>query len=226
MIHAPGDIDYNPLWNPIKNSIKSYRQQSLANVNIFTWSSQKKELTNKKLETFEINCKSFNYNCNVLYHYGIWNTNRIKIDLTIDHLKTIKEDYVWGCDGSDVLIIKPLSDIVDKFLGLKADLVFNAEIRFWPFDEMKNVKLIEDNISKNYKIFKYLNAGLWMGKRERCIEFFQLCKEFTKLEIHPKSEQVCIKHAYIKSFPSVKIDHECVLFQNLNLLKPEMIVIT
>ena len=60
MIHAPGDIDYNPLWNPIKNSIKSYRQQSLANVNIFTWSSQKKELTNKKLETFEINCKSFN----------------------------------------------------------------------------------------------------------------------------------------------------------------------
>ena len=219
IVHAPGDLDYSILWHPIKKSIIYSKQENVKHLNIFTCSSYKNFISEKELDTFPNCCKKYNYEFTNLLYEKEWNTNRIKILLTLEHLKKSNSEFVLSCDSNDVLIVRPLKDIIDKFLSLEADIIFNAEIRFWPYFAMKEIKSIEDEISKNYKIFRYLNAGLWIGKRKEAINFFDFCyNNFINLPIHPKSEQVCIKHTYVYNYPKIKIDHQCKIFQNLNLV--------
>ena len=218
LAHAPGDPDYSHWWNKIYD-IRIPRCKPIDHLSIFTWNSKNPQ-PNKDMGIFESCLESAGYEHEVLRHEGCWNTNRIKIQMTIEHLMKVKTPYVLAADSSDVVILSSLDGIVEKFLDKKCDILFNAEIRFWPYDQMEDVKKFEDSIMSNGP-FRYLNAGVWIGKTEGCLDFFKKCKNHIAWEPHPYSEQVCVKKTHVELHPKSMIDWSCSLFQNLNLATSE-----
>lgn len=150
-----------------------------------------------------------------LFHKGVWITNRHKIDMTVDYLRRDGSDFVIGADATDVLIVSEISDLIEKFEAMKCDIIFNAEVRFWPRRHMEVYRRHEEGLA-GVGPFKYLNAGLWMGRRKQSLEFFSTCQKLRDWSLHPFSEQACVKRTHAEWGGKSIIDENCVLFQNLN----------
>lgn len=225
LVHAPGDLDFSIHWEPISRRLSAQTPSNNvqpADLSICTWNAGNGY---KHLGQFESSLSKFGYKCDVLTA-GRWTSNRIKIQLTVDYLKTVTTPYVLGADSSDVLLIRSLDGIIDDFLEFKCNILFNAEIRFWPPGKLEHVKRFEDSLPGHDVLPRYLNAGLWIGDTEYCLEFFTTVLAISEvLYLMPASEQVCVKYVYPDVYPKVQIDRSSKIFQNLNLQRPESICI-
>ena len=150
----------------------------------------------------------------------------MKLELNIRALKTIQTEYVIGADSSDAVLVKPLANIIDAFLTFQSQLVFNAENDLWPQNPntITDVWRKEQVAASTYGPFRFLNSGLWMGRREFCIEFFRACMNADILSLvntHQlkayslDSDQTRAHYSFGKFPGQVKMDCECKLFQNL-----------
>ncbi len=226
-VHAPGKPKESPWWETVKRHALAEAPipgpcESLA---VVTWNSGAPESIRKlrghTLGWFERSLDHRGVPYTVLGQ-GIgeaW-TNRMKLDLTIEFLAARREPFVMGADSSDALLIGDPRAIVERFRQQEAGMLFNAEKQFWP-PELKDMRRYEDGVCR--KPFRYLNAGLWIGRREACLEAFRRARVWAdRLALREESEQVCWKHAYRDLYPAIQIDDHCRIFQNLNRVRREV----
>ncbi len=221
IVHAQGKIEFSPLWEKIL--VKPIPIVLDNRLDIITWNSGKRNNINcnKTLGTFEKSCELFGFTPTVLgKDYGSRWYNRLKIDCTIKYLSTSRCLYTMGCDSSDVLLLGNPNDILGLFLEMDCDLLFNAELVYWP--EKPDLREFEEKIGIGP--FFYFNSGVWIGRTDFCLEFYKKAKEYSDITLHnPFSEQVCTKQAYKEFYPKVKVDHTCKVFQTLNRVFADML---
>jgi hypothetical protein len=214
IIHCPGKNN-TLLWENIvkifnkkKNKIsKSF----IKDLEIITWNNKKeKGILEKSLD-------------NVGLHYTVlgvdvenW-SNPSKIYLTIDYLKRSNSKYIIGLDSFDVFVLNNLNDILEKFLEFDCKILFNGgPVRHPPVK--RPFVHIEEEMGRNYD-YKYLNAGVWMGEKDYCLDFFKYCLCCREKDEDPnnewwnKSEQFYIKRGFEKFYDNIKIDYESKIFQ-------------
>lgn len=160
---------------------------------------------------------------NVLGRGLVWQ-NKLKLNLICEFLETSKSKYVLSIDGYDALIVRDISNIIEEFSKLNVKLLFNATNVIWP----RVPKIFScDNIFKktNTNKFVHLNAGVWIGERSFCLDFFSEAKNqinvFNGLDY---SEQILVKLAAEK-FQDYSVDCRSEFFQIYHAFYPENSVI-
>jgi len=219
LFHAQGRIEKSPLWDKISN-IKYIPLEDCPDLDITTWNNQNPhqflKRNGKTLGIFENSLQSLKHT--VLGKNIIQWTNRAKINATLQHLKNSESTYTLGADSSDVVILGEPLEAVSRFLKMDCELLFNAELNFWPPDFDPKIKKFEETQTSSK--FKYLNGGMWIGHTKFCIEFFEAANQLAQGE---GSEQVILKQMYKKFHPKVKLDHMCQIFQVLNSIPNQML---
>lgn len=218
IVHAPGKREFNPLWGQIIASYNDsiYHNNVYDDLDIITWSSKTikydENQSHKIPMIFVDSVHRSGLSVNVLIS-NTWETNRIKIFKTIEYLESSSLKFVLACDCHDAIMLNsPIDyDVLDRY---DCEMLFNAEINFWP-PEMIKMRHNQDRLSSG--IFRYLNGGAWFGYRQTCLEFFKRASDIAYGEKNrPYSEQVCLHNPYVDMYPVVKIDHRCELFQVIN----------
>jgi len=132
-------------------------------------------------------------------------------------LLDIKEKYILFVDSRDVLMYKDLNEIKTKFEKYYPDcnLLFNGETNCYPNPSLK------DNYPNQDKKYKYLNAGMCIGRTDFILEFFsKISKYFVDYEKN-WSEQGVWTDIFFKYQDEcgddnpIKIDYDCHIFQCL-----------
>lgn len=214
-----------PLFKKIKIS-KSFSKPK--NLEILTFNSKEEETI------LENNLKNLNIDFTVLGK-GInpW-INKNKISCALDFLKKEKSEYTAGLDANDVILINDISNIIQLFEKYECDLLFGAELIFWPDCGIDEIKKFEENISSG--CFRFLNSGTWIGKTKKCIELFEEANNFKsnsvikekKINYHvplKNSDQFIWHFLYKKYYPKIKTDNLCEIFQNSAYCKKETLQI-
>lgn len=219
LVHAPGiKINRLKVWEKVLNWSKNIQAnyQKPEDLEIITYNNKNNQsINNKKLGNFEeslIRCgiKEFT----VLGKQVVNWKNKIKISLLKNHIKNCNKKYILSSDSTDVLLINNIESMIEKFLKMKCDMLFNAETLVWPTDLHKNILEFEEKTCIEGS--KYLNAGLWIGKTEYVKKLLASNAKIIWTKKHPNSEQIYWKHQYFYNYPNIKIDNKCEIFQGLN----------
>lgn len=123
------------------------------------------------------------------------------------------ETITMVCDAYDVWAVngatneKLLNSIVDNFNLDK--ITFNAEKNCWPVASLANQYPPIDSQ------WKYLNAGIYVGKAKNIVIALENLLPFIK----NGDDQLEFSKAYINNPFSIDIDYKCKVFQTLYMLE-------
>lgn len=229
IIHAPGFDHAKPaIWRDVLRlwptlSRKQYNLDS--RLAIITWNNAPDSLVEQSLRHNGVKYYKIGGDLNE------WN-NLKKFELVVGLLKEIEAEYVIGLDSFDVVFFGDPNLCLERFLDLGLDLVFNAEIDFypeWPVQYYRECKQHQRAASPGR--FCYLNSGVWMGRRKFCLDFFSECaavKLWTQVDerycpLIRNCEQSVI-HGLYRRHMNVGVDHGCVIVQNVAHLNDEVIL--
>lgn len=213
VFHAQGKMHKNPLWEFVSNTYYSPKKDC-ERLDIITWNSRVRndflKQNGKQLGIFEESLGTLRHT--VLGQDATQWYNRMKLTSAADYLAGSKFEFTLGADSSDVLLRGEPSEILERFLSMDCDMLFNAELHCWPDSLDPAIKAFEESVASDHA-FKYLNGGVWIGKTAFCKEVFERGK---KLGQGPGSEQAILKQVYKEFYPRIKLDHRCEIFQTLN----------
>jgi hypothetical protein len=227
LVHAPGRLDESPWWSHLARRVSaaSHRYHDCAGLEIVTWNSGSPNavlaVRGHGLGLLEQSLDRLGVGYAVLgAGTGSRWTNRMKLELTLEHLGRSTAEFVLGADSSDALLVAEPASVLRAFLDHSAPVLFNAEKNPWP-RELKDIARFERQVAP--RPFRHLNSGLWIGKRAALIEAFRAATRWAaRLGTHPASDQVCWKHAYRELYPTLQVDARCACFQTLNLVRREI----
>lgn len=213
-VHAPGRPEYTPLWPAVKSLslMMPPRSYNLDNLTIATINNGGIAQNNKILGTFEKSLDLSGLSYEVLGSNVKQWQNKMKISLMYDFIKKVNTPYVLFSDSSDVILIRPINDLIKKFKSLNCKACFNAEKVNWPLDLPKNIIQFE----KSLHPYLFLNAGLWIAESSFAKILIEECMIINPRTSHIESEQVYYKFCYSKFYPDIKVDFDSILFQGLN----------
>ncbi|UYV68694.1 PLOD1 [Cordylochernes scorpioides] len=135
-----------------------------------------------------------------------------KVNLLKDALEKVKDKddlVVMFVDSYDVILLAPPTDILRKFLKMKARIVFSAEGFCWPDESLAGqYPKVEDGKP-------YLNSGGFLGYAP---DIYQMV---TNSDIaNNDDDQLFYTKIYLdkklRKKWSIKLDHKAEIFQNLN----------
>ena len=140
-------------------------------LHIVTVATQK----NRHLERLEASCKNYKLPLEILGMGDTYKAHGKKITLVrqfIDQLPD--EDIVLYVDAYDVVFLDDLQAIKNTFLEMNVPLVFAAESTLSSHHQYKwkNRLLTYLNYPKSQTIYRYLNAGTFMGRIKACKTLF------------------------------------------------------
>lgn len=145
--------------------------------------------------------------------------NTDKIGLILDALQNVDTEYCLILDGLDV-VITSLDDIMDKYLALGKDIIYNATNINYPDVDVETVEN-----QKSLGSYRYFNAGCCIGKTSALLDFYNECAiELSGCDGSDKyyhSEQYHVRKAFDHNQDIVGIDNECKIFQVINTAKHE-----
>lgn len=145
--------------------------------------------------------------------------NTDKIGLILDALQNVDTEYCLILEGLDVVITN-LDDIMDKYLALGKDIIYNATNINYPDVDVETIENRESLGS-----YKYFNAGCCIGKTSALLDFYNECAiELSGCDGSDKyyhSEQYHVRKAFDRCQDIVGIDNECKIFQVINTAKHE-----
>lgn len=207
-LHWPGrhrDWKIDVINNLIMS--KSVHSETPENLDIITFNTkQEKGLLEKNLDHWGVKHIVFGRGEEWKNNNGMSGCGE-KIGHICNHLENTTAEYVMGLDCYDVLMVKKLDRIIEKFQKYKCELLFNAEPNCFPAYSDRGE--IERSICpRTLGNWCFLNAGMWIGKRDFCIDFFSKAKK-----INCTDEQVVLKSIYLKMHPLVKIDYMQEIFR-------------
>lgn len=230
IIHAPGFAHAKPkLWHDVNRIWPTLSKKSFKvdpRLAIVTWNNAQDSLVEQSLRHNGVDCFV------VGREYPEWNNLR-KFDLVAEFCTKTTAEYVIGLDSFDVVFFGDPNRCLDRFLGMGLDLVFNAELVFypkWPFAYYQEAELYQRQVSPGP--FCFLNSGAWMGRREFCREFFSICStiklwtlyDMTAFPLVKNCDQSAI-HGVARRFPGrVGVDHGCQIFQNVAKTTNEVVI--
>jgi len=107
-------------------------------------------------------------------------------------------------DAYDTLCLADQTEIIEKFISQKSNMVFSAEKQCWPSPEAA-VHYPESETD-----FRFLNAGCAIGYRGAILETIQ------KFNISPiDNDQEVWTNFFLRNQDSIKLDYRCDIFLNL-----------
>ena len=174
MAHAPGKLEFIPLWDCLCYMSKrpQFKTNLPDNITLITFNNGREFGHNgKKLGLLEESLDLFGIKYTVL-GYGIkeWK-NSMKIELIDEFLKKVETQYVLSCDSSDVFLINKFDNICKIFENIGCEALFNAEKNSWPIDLPQEIIKFGNSLNENY----FLNAGLWMSTTQFAREITKWC---------------------------------------------------
>lgn len=218
LFHAPGNkhntkrYQYiNCLWNRIAN-FRIRGNCTNDDIKVITWNNT----SNKG--PLELSLDNLNINYTVLSDTN-W-CNYKKINLTLNEIQSTQEPYILGADSFDVVCLGNINKLKNV---LSKDMLISTESQFYPInDELKQEQQFEDSIGIGQ--WRYLNSGLWFGKKDFCCNFFKLCLMYH--EHKPKSlddksknsDQYAFHKAFMALQEKIELDYNCHAFQTISFL--------
>ncbi len=190
---------------------------------------------NKKQSTLEKQIENSGHNNFFVLGRNCLDWNFLyKIDLLKNCLSKVKTKFVLLCDSHDVLIIN-FNDIIDKFLQLKCEALFNSEHVFWPdyddFVKHNNDKKVPNYIScknkeKTYSYYNkcknpmYLNSGVLITTKNYLkfvIDAIDLDEHRNVLFEHGDhigpNDQPVFRSVFHKYYPDIILDYHNFIVQ-------------
>ena len=222
LVHASGKSEQLPLWPSVLRASEEWRIDTRVdpNLSIITFNNGGQiNHEDKRLGLFEESLRRNGVSDVTVLGSGItdWKNN-LKIKLLIDHLAAGKaKDYVLLADSADVILANDLGPIVETFKTFGCRALFNAERRNWPAD----LPPFEQDVAPG-ELFPFLNSGVWIAEASFAREIAEYCAGLT-IEKHGKSDQARYKIAYRHFYPMMRVDHHCVLFQNINRVDTDIV---
>lgn len=169
IIHAPGNKKDFPLWELIQERVFLDKNEVKVNKNItiITWNNDEKTVS--LLEKC-LNLMGLPY---LIFGKGIsrrdW-VNQNKPKLLLDNFSSIKSELIVGLDAYDVVVLGDMIAVEERFKLHDCDMLYGAELFNAPV--VRNyVSTFEDEIAGDYP-YRYLNSGVWIGKKTLFMIFF------------------------------------------------------
>lgn len=158
--------------------------------------------------------------------------NYAKFDFNVTAAKQATTRYLLGCDALDVVITGELQRAIDYLEQSTAKLIFNGELVFFPQSHERCHATARQRQAAQFGVYRYLNSGVWIGEREFCEYFFDVCRDIRPLDMfeqpeawsHISSGSGCdqsVMHFWQgKLADTVQIDTQANVFQNLAHVPP------
>jgi hypothetical protein len=144
-------------------------------------------------------------------------SNRHK--MTKDYIEKNNFKYIIGQDAGDIFFLNHPNRVVEIFENeFDCDMLLNGECEVWP----DQAKFVYDNLEgtdkyDSSKIFKNLNAGLYITKADFYLEFYETLLKTPMLQ--DGTDQGQVHQVYLKHSPRIQVDSECKIFQNTSFRK-------
>jgi hypothetical protein len=156
--------------------------------------------------------KKYKYNYKVVGDGETWVNFITKIKACYNYLITeIKYNLICLTDTYDVLCCGPKQELINKFKTFKKDIVFSTENNC-----VKGQCIYLNNYYKQNKklLYPYLNAGFYMGKKDKIIELLKFILDTSiKTGIVDDQFLCCV---YVQQFPNnVALDNDCKLIATI-----------
>lgn len=217
MAHAPGPAEKVPLLQPLTHLTRLMSRTELPrSVTVVTFNNRTGAgYGGKKLGLLEAGLEAVGVPYTVLGgDVGKWPGNLIKIRLLDEYAASAGTEYLLMADSTDVFVTNRLEGLVERFLGLGCDAIFNAEKDMSPKGLTEDFYAFENSVHKGL----YLNSGLWMARTSFVRELTAFMRGLPKTH---KADQLYFKLAYRNFHPRMIVDVRCELFQGLRLFGPE-----
>ena len=135
--------------------------------------------------------------------------NPMKLSLAAKALAELSTEYALVADGNDVMLAKPLDDIVQRFEAYGKAVLFGATKTNHPpiyIDQLKDRDWLGE--------FRFLNAGTCFGRRENLLAFYRRAADLADEIPNPwESEQLIVRHVFAEDVEEVGFDWRCSIFQ-------------
>ena len=225
LTHASGKAEQLPLWPSLLRAAEAWRIDARLdpNVTVITFNNGGTfEHSGKRLGLFEESLRRSRIQEITVLGGGVttnWK-NSLKIGLLLNHLDTGRvRDYVLVADSADVILTNDLRPLVELFKTFNCRAVFNGERKHWPAD----LPPFDEQVATG-EFFPCLNSGVWVADASFARELAAHCAALS-VDKHGKSDQVRYKMAYRHFYPQMRVDHRCVLFQNINRVEADIVAV-
>lgn len=215
LVHASGKIEHLPLWPSLLRAAETWKIETRLDPRLTVITFNNGGTLNqqyKRLGLLEESLRRSGISeITVLGGATADWRNSFKIRLLLDYLNTSAvREYVLVADSADVILTNDLGPLIDLFKTFKCEALFNGERKHWPAD----LPAFDEQVAGG-EFFPCLNSGVWVANASFARELAAYCAALS-VEKHGKSDQVRYKMAYRHFYPLIRVDHRCVLFQNLN----------
>jgi hypothetical protein len=256
--HAPGlprNLDYllasqkhsliNPLWQPLLSSIERERQpsQQVTKTTTYLPSDLVEFITIDSGHfppVFESSMRRKLLSVTTLKPTGDYTDwkNVYKLPMLIEHLDSSRYQFVCFCDAYDVVCTRLPTDLEKLLLLTQKQMLISAEKFFYPpFDDFEQSfvgkqlnTLKKRQLHDAPSIFRHLNSGVWIAKREFATIFLKHCWDihlslYNSIEAPPgkdqltpsekrfitESDQLLFQLGYLDFQEHIGIDFQCRL---------------
>lgn len=151
-------------------------KQELNDCMLITWNNKNKRILEKSLNI--LRCPHTVMGRNITDSQ--WR-NVVKIQLTNEFLENVDTKYVMGVDAFDALFIKHPNHVIKRFQALNVPMLFNASSMHGLTFQSEQLEW-EKSLYPD-RVFRYLNAGVWIGETEFVKKFFQRAEELSRNQI-------------------------------------------
>ena len=136
-----------------------------------------------------------------------------KINLMKNYLSSLSEnDIVMFIDGYDTFLAADREEIVNRYLGFDADIVFSAEKTCWPDPSLADLH------PPSHTECRYLNSGTYIGTVKALRALF-----FDTIEDH-EDDQLYIQKQFLSGRHNIVLDVESYIFFCLAKAEKDVLV--
>lgn len=216
VIHAHGPLRNKPAWPPIKEAVLSHPRYigPIPGLTLFTCNNGNGEmgLLERSAEALGIPCKIAGQGFHPWVHaihkpQAAWNA-----------LQEIDTEYTMYADSRDAIIAGDLSLAIERFERIEGcDMLFGGDRINWP--GMTRYRRFESNLPEAQGTeFRYLNAGVWMGRTAFLREFFEVALRTPPPPEADHCDQGTMRDLLQMYYPRVRLDTRCEIFQNIGFV--------
>lgn len=215
LVHAAGKAEHLPLWPSVLRAADDWKIDTRLDPDLTVITYNNGGTLNheyKRLGLFEDSLRRNGIDDIIVLGETLtdWRYDQ-KIHLLLEYLTTTTvKDFVLVADSADVILTNDIGLLVQQFKARGCRALFNAERRHYPRD----LPPFDEEVAPG-EFFPCLNSGIWIADTPFACELAAYCARLTVAK-HKNCDQTRYKFAYQHFYPQIRVDHRCVLFQNLN----------
>lgn len=167
---------------------------------------------NRDGERLVHSCAAYGYNMSwVGQGQGFKNFRQAKLDLLLEELMKVEEDYVMFTDGLDSWFLR--DDAMKVFKTFKSPVVVSGNRDHYPVTDIYKVEEFPEAPTS----FRFICSSQFMGETQQVINTIRIIQGTYGGFTDQEGWNMCVVRGTI---PAV-IDYKCKLFLNMTGVKPE-----